>query len=32
MFGCDATHLHAGWSDYRKIIEILDGLPEERPE
>jgi hypothetical protein len=29
MFGCEATHLHAGWGDFGNIIEILDGLPEE---
>jgi hypothetical protein len=28
LFGCGATHLHAGASDFGKIIEMLDGLPE----
>lgn len=25
--GCEATHLHAGWSDFAKMLEILDELP-----
>jgi hypothetical protein len=27
LFGCEATHLHAGWSDAGKILELLDDLP-----
>jgi hypothetical protein len=29
LFGCESTHLHAGWSDFGKIIEMLDGLSED---
>ncbi len=28
LFGCEATHLHAGMSDFGKIIEMLDDLSE----
>jgi hypothetical protein len=30
VFGCEATHEHAGWSDFAKILEILDDLPDEK--
>lgn len=30
MFGYEATHAHAGWSDFAKIREILDDLPDEK--
>jgi ATP-dependent Zn protease len=29
LFRCESTHLHAGLSDFGKIIEMLDGLSEE---
>src|SRR3974377_1324697 len=29
LFGCESTHLHAGSSDFGKIIEMLDGLSED---
>jgi hypothetical protein len=29
LFGCEATHEHAGWSDAAKMLEILDDLPAE---
>lgn len=28
LFGCEATHLHAGACDFAKILELLDDLPE----
>jgi hypothetical protein len=28
LFGCESTHLHAGTSDFGKIIEMLDDLSE----
>jgi hypothetical protein len=28
LFGCEPSHDHAGLSDFGKIIEILDGVPE----
>ena len=28
LFGCESTHLHAGSSDFGKIIEMLDDLSE----
>ena len=28
LFGCESTHLHAGSSDFGKIIEMLDDLTE----
>jgi len=29
LFGCEATHLHAGWSDFAKMLDILDNRPDE---
>src|SRR5438270_11087490 len=29
LFGCESTHLHAGWCDFVKTIKMLAGLPEE---
>jgi len=29
LFGCEAMHEHAGWSDAAKMVEILDHLPSE---
>jgi hypothetical protein len=29
LFGCQALHEHAGWSDAAKMVEILDDLPSE---
>jgi hypothetical protein len=29
LFGCESTHLHAGASDFGKIIEMLNGLSED---
>jgi hypothetical protein len=29
LFGCEAVHEHAGWSDAAKMVEILGDLPPE---